>query len=75
MVRYATPIEYSVFVLHGSQEAAQRCLMEVLKFIDPREDDLRCYQLPVRGRQYRLGRASLPEGIVWTGLPESALWS
>jgi len=73
MVRYAAPIEYSIFVLCGNLEAANRCLGEVLKLINPQEDDLRCYQLPVRGRQFRLGRASLPEGIFWTGLPESCL--
>jgi len=70
MLRYAAPIEYSVFVLCGSQEAAKRCLRAVLKLINPQEDDLRCYLLPVKGRQFRLGRASLPEGIYWTGLPE-----
>ena len=33
----------------------------------PQEDDVRCYALPARGFQGRIGRASMPEGIVWTG--------
>ena len=75
MVRHATPIEYSVFILYGSTKAARRCLKEVSKLINPLEDDLRCYQLPARGRQFRLGRASLPEGIFWTGLPAKLIFT
>lgn len=37
--------------------------------IKPQDDDVRCYALPARGFQGRIGRASLPAGILWTGLP------
>jgi CRISPR-associated protein Cas2 len=69
MCKHAVPIEYSVFVLEGSEQAAARCMAEVTKLIDPTEDDLRCYPLPSRGIRFRLGKPALPEGIVWTGLP------
>ena len=69
MIKYAVPLQYSVFVLDGTEQDAQRCMREVVRLIDPKEDDLRCYSLPSRGVQFRLGKASLPEGIVWTGLP------
>jgi len=69
VVRYAVPIEYSVFVLHGTMRDARRCMEALAQIIDPDEDDLRCYPLPSRGFQCSLGKASLPEGIIWTGLP------
>ena len=69
LLRYAMPIEYSIFLLEGSKRAAQGCMREVAGLIDPRVDDVRCYPLPLRGFQVRLGVATLPEGIVWTGLP------
>ncbi len=69
MCRYATPLEYSVFLLVGCVAEKNRCLADVATLIRPLEDDVRCYTLPLRGFQCRLGRASLPTGIVWTGLP------
>ena len=68
LLNYAVPIEYSIFVLHGTMQDAQRCMNRLEKLIDPREDDLRCYPLPARGVQARLGRPALPEGIIWSGL-------
>jgi CRISPR-associated protein Cas2 len=71
LIKYAVPIEYSIFVLDGAMREAIFCMEEVSRLIDPEEDDLRCYPLPSRGTQFRLGKASLPEGIIWTGLPSS----
>ncbi len=69
MCRHASPLEYSIFLLVGSNAAKDRCLEEIEALIEPQDDDVRCYALPVRGFQGRIGRASLPEGILWTGLP------
>lgn len=69
MCAHATPLEYSVFLLVGTEQAKRRCLEEVGGLIDRKQDDVRCYPLPGRGFQARIGRASLPEGIHWTGLP------
>ncbi len=69
MCKHATPLEYSIFLLVGNEAAKDRCLHELEAMIEPREDDVRCYALPARGFQGRIGRASLPAGIVWTGLP------
>lgn len=71
MVNVATPVEYSIFLFIGSQRELDACLADVAELLDPRTDDVRCYPLPVRGLQERLGRATLPEGIQWTGLPAS----
>lgn len=69
LVSRATPIEYSIFLYIGSEKGLAECLAAVNAEIDPKTDDVRCYPLPSRGLQERIGRATLPEGIQWTGLP------
>jgi CRISPR-associated protein Cas2 len=69
MVSRATPIEYSIFLYIGSENGLAECLATVNALIDPKTDDVRCYPLPSRGLQERIGRATLPEGIQWSGLP------
>lgn len=72
MLDHAAPIEYSIFLLDGDVRLARICMDEILSLIDLREDDLRCYPLPVRGMQGRIGLVALPAGIVWTGFP--SIW-
>lgn len=69
MIKHATPIEYSVFLLIGTENDRTRCLEESSALIDDHMDDLRCYPLPERGLQERIGRATLPSGIHFSGLP------
>lgn len=69
MCTYASPLEYSIFLLVGNAADKDRCLCEIAGLIKAGEDDVRCYPLPSRGYQNRIGRASLPGGIQWTGLP------
>lgn len=69
VLRHAIPLELSVFLLTGHERDKQRCLEEISKLIDPKSDDLRCYPLPARGLQERIGKATLPSGIHWSGLP------
>jgi CRISPR-associated protein Cas2 len=68
--QYATPIEYSLFWLEGSLKFKNNCLDELMQLIHPKQDDLRCYTMPKQGVKLRLGKANLPTGIVWTGLPQ-----
>lgn len=69
MCKHAMPLEYSIFLLVGSEDDKNRCLAQMSVIIQARKDDVRCYPLPTRGFQGRIGRAGLPEGIQWTGLP------
>lgn len=69
MRKHACALEYSVFLLVGSERAKDACLAKMARLMDKEEDDVRCYPLPSRGLQARIGRATLPEGIQWTGLP------
>lgn len=69
MLKHATPLEYSVFLLTGTERDKQRCMSDLVALIDEKEDDLRCYPLPERGLQQRIGKATLPAGIHWSALP------
>lgn len=69
MCKHATPLEYSIFLLVGSVGDQRRCLERIATLISPPDDDVRCYRLPGRGYQARIGCACLPAGVLWTGLP------
>ena len=69
MTGFATPVQYSIFLLEGSHTDMRHCMDAVLPLINLKEDDLRCYQLPARGFQCRLGKPVIPSGIVWTACP------
>ncbi|MEE6031734.1 CRISPR-associated endonuclease Cas2 [Avibacterium avium] len=69
MVKYATPIQYSVFLFEGDRNALQKCIDDILRLIHKKQDDFRVYPLPSNAKQWQLGEAILPEGIIWTALP------
>ena len=71
MTHYATPIQYSIFLLDGSEKLLKQCLAEIMLIFNKKEDDLRVYPLPTNTTHWRLGKSSLPEGIIWTALPTS----
>jgi CRISPR-associated protein Cas2 len=66
---HAMRLQYSVFYFTGTQTQYQACLDDIVPLIDETSDDLRAYPLPTNGYQWRLGKATLPEGICYTGLP------
>lgn len=70
----ATPIQYSVFLLDCERHLLVDRLRAVVECIDATEDDLRVYRLTARGPRLRIGRARLPQGIVWTGDPVLAAY-
>jgi CRISPR-associated protein Cas2 len=69
LLKHAIPIQYSVFLFSGDDRKLQVCLDAAAPIIDSREDDLRAYPLPTRGLKVRMGRPTLPEGILWSNLP------
>lgn len=70
MTKYGTPLQYSIFLLDGTTQFLQACLKDVLTLMDRKQDDLRVYPLPCgAAKQWHIGKAVLPEGIIWTGLP------
>lgn len=68
MTKYGIPLQYSIFLLEGTKLFLQECLNEVLKIMDKKQDDLRVYPLFNNTNQWQIGKAVLPEGIIWTGL-------
>ncbi|MEW6488329.1 MAG: CRISPR-associated endonuclease Cas2 [Thermodesulfobacteriota bacterium] len=61
-------LQYSVFVLEGSTEAALEALSAVAALIDPGEDDVRMYALPAGVEVEPLGATEvLPPGVVLVG--------
>lgn len=69
LTRHSMPIQYSVFLYIGSEQSLQKHIQNMLQLIDQKEDDLRIYEIPEHGKQYRLGQPVLPEGIYWTDCP------
>ena len=69
MAKHATPIQYSIFLIEGERKGLQACIDDVMRFFHKKEDDLRVYPLPSNGKQWHLGKAVLPEGVIWTALP------
>lgn len=66
---YATPIQYSVFLLEGGTRELKECLNDILEIFNKKQDDLRVYPLQKGAKQWHLGKPILPEGIIWTALP------
>ena len=69
--RLASPLQYSVFLFTGTPLQLDRCLAQLEKIMDPQHDDIRAYAIPHRGYRLCLGKTTLPEGIHWSGLPQT----
>jgi len=67
--KVAAPIQYSVFLGVFTDDGLRRLERLIEDLIDPRVDDVRVYPLPENVWMRRLGRASLPAGILLTLLP------
>ena len=68
--KQALAVQYSVFLFSGTEVQLQRCLAQLQALMDERYDDIRAYPLPERGYRMCFGKATLPEGIYWSGLPQ-----
>lgn len=67
LCRRALPIQYSVFLHHGTWHQLRTCLQELEQLMDPAQDDIRAYPLPHRGLRWSLGKPVLPADILYTG--------
>lgn len=67
--RYATPIQYSLFLGTMTEARLNQCIKDIKLIIDPKRDDVRIYPLPQNYWSRRCGRAITPPGVVHTGLP------
>ena len=67
--KVATPIQYSVFLLRGTEKAFTQAF-DMAREIISQKDDLRAYALPSYGKRLRMGRRALPDDIFWSGMPD-----
>lgn len=71
----AAPAQYSLYVAEDTAQGIQRIRDELAQLIDPREDDVRIYQLPRRARIVHYGRRALPDGLLLAQAePAQGLW-
>lgn len=68
LCRQALPIQYSVFLHHGTRHQLQSCLRELVELMDPAQDDIRAYPLPRRGLRWSLGKPVLPPDVLYSDL-------
>ncbi|MGB5148226.1 MAG: CRISPR-associated endonuclease Cas2 [Porticoccaceae bacterium] len=68
-------IQYSVFLAQLTPRQRNKLAGELRRLIDPREDDVRIYPLPVRMEPIVYGRSHWPEGVqlLGGGLPALTL--
>lgn len=67
--KIAMPIQYSIFILDGSNRDKISCLLYLRKLIDKNVDDLRCYVLSENLFQSRIGKSIFPDGIYLSSFP------
>jgi CRISPR-associated protein Cas2 len=60
---YGMPLQYSVFLIVGSTPTLDELLTRLDDIIDPKEDDIRVYPLPLKFDADQYGRQWLPRGI------------
>ena len=61
---FAQPVQRSVFFFEGSRADMARRLQDIAALIDPRDDDVRAYPIPNPVRLHRLGRGTMPSGVL-----------
>lgn len=60
---YGMPLQYSVFLVVGNSRTLDELLAELDDIINPKEDDIRVYPLPLQFDADQYGRQWLPRGI------------
>ncbi len=65
---FAMPVQRSIFLLWGSEDAKNKCLLRAKQFLNEKQDSLCCCRLPEYGKKIHLGAKPLPEGVVFPPL-------
>ncbi|WP_295544438.1 CRISPR-associated endonuclease Cas2 [uncultured Thiohalocapsa sp.] len=60
---HGLPLQYSVFLVVGTTHDLDRLLAELDDIIQPNEDDIRVYPLPLTFDAHAYGRQWLPAGV------------
>ncbi len=65
--RRALPIQYSVYLFHGTVPTLERLLHELQGLIVPTEDDIRAYPVPEGAEPHLAGRNTADRGLFLLG--------
>lgn len=65
LLRDALPVQYSLYLFHGSAGEVHALLDALVRLMDEAEDDVRAYPVPERPELVVMGRSGLPEGVGW----------
>lgn len=65
--RVGIPLQYSVFLVPGTQAMLESLLLELSDIIVPSDDDIRLYTLPAHLQVSQLGRQRMSDGILLVG--------
>lgn len=71
-VRYALPLQYSVFYLKGSRAQLDKLLAELDNVTEAAEDDVRVYEVQPLEQGCMLGKSVMPDGVWLSGVPRSS---
>ncbi|WP_295889072.1 CRISPR-associated endonuclease Cas2, partial [uncultured Thiohalocapsa sp.] len=64
---YGLPLQYSVFIIPGTNPTVDTLLAELTDIIEPTEDDIRVYPLPKQPDIEHFGRQWLADGVSLLG--------
>lgn len=64
LLKYALPVQYSLFLYNGSTLDVDKLMDELAKLMEAREDDLRAYPLPTNAEIHMIGQSGLPGNMV-----------
>ncbi|MFZ4625634.1 MAG: CRISPR-associated endonuclease Cas2 [Rhodoferax sp.] len=58
------PLQYSVFLVHASSLEMDQLENKIKAIINPAEDDVRAYRIPLANRKVVLGHPLVPDGML-----------
>ncbi len=64
IIKDAVPVQYSLYLFHGSPREIQHLLDALAELMDTREDDLRAYPMPKHPEITTIGQSGLPSDII-----------
>ncbi len=64
LVREATPVQYSVFLVQADRKHMKRLISMIIECIDECEDDVRIYPLSRGNGLFQFGRPRFPGGVL-----------
>lgn len=65
IIKEALPVQYSLYLYHGSQDELIQLLDRLTKIIDITQDDIRAYPIPSKAEINLIGSQGLPSSVIY----------